>query len=71
MFSLSPNYLEYEEIYKILRLYVEVRISNTEEARDRLRYMIIDLIDREFLSSKQYKIIYHNDLLLQQQQTYD
>ena len=56
--------LSYVEVYRILKLYLEVRSGSLDESRQKLREWVVELIDRSWLSSVEYRRIYHEELLL-------
>lgn len=65
-------FLSYNQIYDIIRLYVECRVPDDDEIFcDYLRVYVVDLIDKRNLTAKEYKSIYHSsELLLRNQQDY-
>lgn len=56
-------FLSYTEIYNIIKNYVKQNITKNEQT-NKLKEMIFELIDKNHLSSKEYKSIYHQDFLL-------
>jgi hypothetical protein len=44
---------------------VEVRTTNSDESKELLRPLVVELIDKNWLTAKQYRCIYHQELLNQ------
>ena len=59
----GTGFLSFTEIYNIIKTYVTNNNAKPEQTI-KLKDMVIELIDRNQLSSKEYKIIYHQDLFL-------
>jgi hypothetical protein len=50
----------------LIKLYVECRVSEETDPdlhKEYIRALVLDLIDRRHLTSKEYRQIYHSDLL--------
>ena len=63
--SRLSGFLTYLEIYNIIKAYVNNNCSNTKnEQTVTLKELVLELIDRNQLNSKEYKLIYHQELFL-------
>lgn len=54
-------------IYQLIKLYVECRVPAVEEPdlhKQIVRALVLDLFDKKTLNSREYRIIYHSELLL-------
>lgn len=61
--SRGSGFLSFHEIYNIIKTYV-LNNHPKNEQNLKLKEMVVDLIDKNQLNSKEYKLIYHQDLFL-------
>ena len=58
------GFLSYIEIYNIIKTYV-ISINQTKsDQTNKLKELVLELIDKNQLNSKEYKLIYHQELFL-------